>query len=100
MAGPVVRSPAKRPRFTRATAAALQSTDYTDVSPPRDKSPSYPPPSPTAPFKGWTPAQMAPERTRTHYSTDEEEFGEVRELERGYWEPPSCIITPTKRKRL
>ena len=32
--------------------------------------------------------------------TDEEEFGEVEELDRGFWEPSSFVITPTKRKRL
>ena len=32
--------------------------------------------------------------------TGEEEFGEVEELDRSFWEPSSFAITPTKRKRL
>ena len=42
-------------------------------------------------------AQMVPERNRTHYSTDEEEF----DLNEGFVEPLSIILkTPMKRKRL
>ena len=32
--------------------------------------------------------------------TDEEEFGEVEELDRGFWEPSSFVDTLTKRKTL
>ena len=39
-------------------------------------------------------AQMVPERNRTHYSTDEEEF----DLNEGFVEPLSIILTPMKRK--
>ena len=100
MRGPIVPSPAKRPRFTRAADAsqksplkAMESDDW--GSPPRDKSPKYPPPSP--PFQGWTPAQMIPEMNRTDYATDEEEF----DLNEGFVEPYSIILkTPIKRKRL
>ena len=42
-------------------------------------------------------AQMVPERNRTHYSTDEEEF----DSNEGFVEPHSIISkTPMRRKRL
>ena len=105
MAGPVVRTPAKRQKRSKGTkqspkpsTSQQQDRPVWDVSPsaspPRDKSPRYPPPSPL--FQGWTPAQMVPERNRTHYSTDEKEF----DLNEGFVEPHSIILkTPMKRKR-
>ena len=106
MAGPVVRTPAKRQKRSKGTqlspkpsTSQQQDRPVWDVSPssspPRDKLPRYSPPSP--PFQGWTPAQMVPEMNRTHYSTDEEEF----DLNEGFVEPYSIILkTPIKRKRL
>ena len=105
MAGPVVWTPAKRQKRSKVkqqsptpSTSQQQFRPIWDVSPssspPRDKLPRYPPPSP--PFQGWTPAQMRPEMNRTHYSTDEE-----FDLNEGFVEPYSIILkTPIKRKRL
>ena len=49
------------------------------------------------PFRGFGPDECKPNR---RYGTDEEEFGEPNELDIGFNEPFSFLLTPRKRKRL
>ena len=105
MAGPVVRTPAKRQKRSKGTQLSPKpSTSQQQDCPVWDVSPTSSPPGTSHQdihhhFKGgqWTSAQMVPERNRTHYSTAEEEF----DLNEGFVEPHSIILkTPMKRKRL
>ena len=81
MAGPVVRTPAKRQKRSKGTKQSPKpSTSQQQDRPVWDVSPSASPPRDKSP-------QMVPERNRTHYSTDEEEF----DLNEGFVAPHSII---------
>ena len=60
-----------------------------DVSPRYQLSPS---------FRGFKPDECKPEMNR-QYETDDEKFGEPNELDLGFTEPCSVLLTPRKRKR-
>ena len=100
LAGPVVRTPAKRPRLTVHKSPDKPEQDLSPLStPPRSRSPRYlrrsPPSSP--PFNGFEPAQMKPD---LNWSQLDEEFEETNELDKCFYEPASIIVvTPCKRKR-
>ena len=99
MAGPVVRTPAKRPRLTGKSPDQPQQDLSPQSTPPRSRSPRYlrrsPPASP--PFNGFEPAQMKPD---LNWSQLDEEFEETNELDKCFYEPASIIVvTPCKRKR-
>ena len=48
-------------------------------------------------FNGFEPAQMKP---GLNLSQLEEEFEEINELDKCFYEPASIIVTPGKRKRI
>ena len=97
MAGPVVRTPAKRQKQSKGTQQSPKpSTSQKQDCPVGDVSPSSPPGTSHQDihhnhhhFKGG--------HQHKYYSTDEEEF----DLNEGFVEPHSIILkTPMKRKRL
>ena len=51
-------------------------------------------PHSTPPFHGWNPVECKLDRNKSQYETDEEEFEDLNE---GFWEPPSTLVTPRKR---
>ena len=61
-----------------------------DVSPRYQLSPS---------LRGFRPDECKPEMNR-QYETDDEDLGEPNELDLGFREPHSILLTPRKRKRL
>ena len=83
MAGPVVRTPAKRPRLTGKSPDQPQQDLSPQSTPPRSRSPRYlrrsPPSSP--PFNGFEPAQMKPV---FNLSQLDEESEDINELDKGY----------------
>ena len=105
LAGPVVRSPAKRQRVTRSAAQKKSPKQQQQQqvqplewgSPPRDRSPRYNLEGPqTSSFRGWTEEECRPDMTRTSL-LEEDEF---EDLNLGFTEPFSVLVTPSKRKRL
>ena len=50
-------------------------------------------------FNEFKPDECKPQ-LNCQYDTDEEEFGEPNELDLGFREPCSDLLTPRKRKRL
>ena len=101
LAGPVVRTPAKRPRLTVHKSPDKPQQDLSPPStPPRSVSPRYvitrsPPSSP--PFNGFEPSQMKPV---FNLSQLDEESEDINELDKCFYEPASVIVTPGKRKRI
>ena len=87
--------------FTRSTRSKAKIQERKSPSPepsppPCDVSPRYQ----TSPsFRGFKPEECKPEMNR-QYETDDEEFGEPNELDLGFTEPCSVLLTPRKRKRL
>ena len=51
-------------------------------------------PHSSPPFHGWNPVECKLDRNKSQYETDEEEFEDLNE---GFWEPPSTLVTPRKR---
>ena len=100
LAGPVVRTPAKRPRLTVHKSPDKPEQDLSPLStPPRSRSPRYLRRSPTSspPFNGFEPAQMKP---ALNLSQVDEWPEDINELDKCFYEPASFIVTPGKRKRI
>ena len=64
--------------------------------PPCDVSPRY---QLLSSFRGFKPDECKPEMYR-QYETDDEEFGKPNELDLGFTEPCSVLLTPRKMKIL
>ena len=78
-----------QPRQQLPTTQQSQTRPKTPPAQQQQSSPSSPP------FRGWTTEECKPERNEQIYYTDEEEF---EDLNGAFFEPPSVVVTPKKRK--
>ena len=83
-------SQVKRPKF----CIILVITDPQQHSPKQQEPFQQKSPHSSPPFHGWNPVECKLDRNKSQYETDEEEFEDLNE---GFWEPPSTLVTPRKR---
>ena len=73
---------------------SCSNTDPQQHSPKQQEPFQQKSPHSSPPFHGWNPVECKLDRSKSQYETDEEEFEDLNE---GFWEPPSTLVTPRKR---
>ena len=73
---------------------SCSNTDPQQHSPKQQEPFQQKSPHSSPPFHGWNPVECKLDRNKSQYETDEEEFEDLNE---GFWEPPSTLVTPRKR---